>query len=91
MILDLDKIREIYGDSSIEELNDNIETLSNNMNYLIKLGFGDVYDRVSLYPYMFLIEEKTFKEKVNELIDNLGYDYIEILEEDTSLWENVNE
>ena len=39
MILDLDKIREIYGDSSIEELNDNIETLSNNMNYLIKLGF----------------------------------------------------
>ena len=63
MILDLDKIREIYGDSSIEELNDNIETLSNNMNYLIKLGFDDVYDMVSLYPYMFLIEEETFKEK----------------------------
>lgn len=91
MILDLDKIREIYGDSSIDELNDNIETLTHNMNYLIKLGFDDVYDTVSLYPHMFLIEEKTFKEKVNELIDNLGYDYIEILEEDTSLWENVNE
>ena len=91
MILDLDKVREIYGDSSIEELNDNIETLTHNMNYLIKLGFDDVYDTVSLYPYMFLIEEETFKEKVNKLIENLGYDYIEILEEDTSLWENVNE
>ena len=91
MILDLDKIREIYGDSSIEELNDNIETLTHNMNYLIKLGFDDAYDTVSLYPYMFLIDEETFKEKVNNLIDSLGFDYIEKLAEETSLWENVNE
>ena len=91
MILDLDKIREIYGDSSIEELNDNIETLTNNMNYLFKLGFDDVYDTVSLYPYMFLIDEDIFKEKVNTLIDSLGFDYLEKLAEDTSLWESVNE
>ena len=26
-----------------------------------------------------------------DIAQNLGYDYIEILEEDTSLWENVNE
>ena len=91
MILDLDKVREIYGDSSIEELNDNIETLTHNMNYLIKLGFDDVYDTVSIYPYMFLIDEETFKEKVNNLIDSLGFDYIEKLAEETSLWENVNE
>lgn len=91
MILDLEKIREIYGDSSIEELNDNIESLTNNMNYLFKLGFDDVYDTVSLYPYMFLIDEETFKEKVNNLIDSLGFDYLKKLEEDTSLWENVNE
>ena len=91
MILDLDKVREIYGDSSIEELNDNIETLTHNMNYLIKLGFDDVYDTVSLYPYMFLIDEDIFKEKVNSLIDSLGFAYLEKLTEDTSLWENVNE
>ena len=91
MILDLDKIREIYGDSSIEELNDNIEPLTHNMNYLIKIGFDDVYDTVSIYPYMFLIDEETFKEKVNNLIDSLGFDYIEKLAEETSLWENVNE
>ena len=49
-------------------LNDNIESLTNNMNYLCKLGFADVYDIVSLYPYMFLIdEENEFKEKVNNL------------------------
>lgn len=88
---DLDKIKEIYGESSIYELQDNIEELISNMKYLSSLGFTDIYDIVSTHPYMFLIDEDDFKEKVDLLIKKLGVEYIEKLEEDTSLWENVYE
>lgn len=91
MKYDLDKIKEIYGESSIYELQDNIEELVSNMKYLSKLGFTDIYDIVSTHPYMFLITEEEFQNKVNILINKLGIEYIEKLEEDTSLWESIYE
>ena len=91
MNYDLDKIKEIYGESAIYEFGDNIEELVSNMKYLSKLGFTDIYDIVSTHPYMFLMDEKDFKEKVNNLIKELGVEYIEKLDEDTSLWESIYE
>ena len=91
MKYDIDKIKEIYGESSIYELEDNIDELVSNMKYLSKLGFTDIYDIVSTHPYMFLIEEKDFQEKVNNLIEKLGVEYIEKLDEDTSIWESIYE
>ena len=55
MKLDLEKISFIYGESSIYEFKDNVEKLANNINYLSKIGFSDVYDIVALYPYLFII------------------------------------
>ena len=91
MKYDLDKIKEIYGESSIYELQDNIDELISNMKYLSKLGFNNIYDIVSTHPYMFLIDEEIFKNKVDILISDLGVEYIEKLDEDTSLWERVYE
>ena len=91
MKYDLDKIKEIYGESSIYEIQDNIEELISNMKYLSKLGFKDIYDILSTHPYMFLIEENDFKEKVDKLITELGVEYVEKLDEDTSLWESIYE
>ena len=90
MKLDLDKIKEIYGEKIIYQLDDNIEELISNMKYLLHLGFDDVYDIVSLYPYMFIMDEDLFREKVDILINNLGVEYKEKLSLDTSLWEEVN-
>lgn len=91
MKYDLDKIKEIYGESSIYELEDNIEELISNMKYLSSLGFSDIYDILSTHPYMFLINEVDFKDKVNNLINELGIEYIEKLDQDTSLWESIYE
>ena len=91
MKLDLEKISFIYGESSIYEFKDNVEKLANNINYLSKIGFSDVYDIVALYPYLFIIEENEFKEKIDYLINKLGVEFIEKLEQDTNLWEIVNE
>ena len=75
MKLDLEKISFIYGESSIYEFKDNVENLTNNINYLSKIGFSDVYDIVALYPYLFIIEENEFKEKIDYLINKLGVEF----------------
>ena len=91
MEIDLEKIREIYGNSSIYEISDNIDELKANMKYLYNLGIEDVLNVIELYPYMFLQERDIFKEKVDNLIDKLGTDYIEKLSEDFNLWSEVDE
>ena len=91
MNINFNKIQKIYGTSTIIEFQENKEELIENIKYLNKLGFDNIEDIIELFPYMFLIERENFKEKVNELIGKLGIDYLEKLNEDTSLWENVNE
>ena len=89
MKIDFKKLNEIYGINLIYEFKKNIEDVEENINYLIKLGFTRVYDIVELYPYMFLMTEDIFKEKVNLLIEHLGVEYISLLEENTDLWGGV--
>ena len=89
MKVDFKKITEIYGINLIYEFKENIEDVEENINYLIDLGFKKVYDVVELYPYMFLMTDDIFKEKINLLIEHLGVEYINLLEENTDLWGGV--
>lgn len=89
MKIDFKKLNEIYGINLIYEFKKNIDDVEENINYLIKLGFSNIYDVLELYPYMFLMTEDIFKEKVNLLIERLGVEYISLLEENTDLWGGV--
>jgi len=89
MKLDLNKIQEIYGDSSIYEIKNHMDQVVDNMNYLLSLGFNDVYNIVENDPYMFLYDKKEFINKIDKLINKLGVEYIEKLEEDFSLWGEI--
>lgn len=91
MEIDIDKILEIYGNSSIYEINDNMDELKANMKYLYDKGIEDVLNIIELYPYMFLQDRNTFKEKTDNLLNKLGVDYIEKLSEDFNLWSEVDE
>lgn len=91
MGIDIDKILEIYGNSSIYEINDNMDELKANMKYLYDKGIEDVLNIIELYPYMFLQDRNTFKEKTDNLLNKLGVDYIEKLSEDFNLWSEVDE
>lgn len=91
MGIDIDKILEIYGNSSIYEINDNMDELKTNMKYLYDKGIEDVLNIIELYPYMFLQDRNTFKEKTDNLLNKLGVDYIEKLSEDFNLWSEVDE
>ena len=91
MKLDLGKIREIYGDNTLYEFQDNVEELTANMNYLLKLGFENIYDIVECNPYIFITEENLFKKRVNRLITSLGIDYEDRLNNDITLWSIIDD
>ncbi len=89
MKLNLKKIQEIYGNSAIYEIEDHLDIIVNNMNYLVSLKFNNVYSILETNPYMFLYDNNRFKEKINNLIQKLGVEYIEKLDNDISLWGEI--
>ena len=91
MKLDLEKLKEIYGESIVIEIEKNMDSFIDNINHLITYGFKDPYDVVETNPYLFLNTPETFKEKMEKLIQKLGVNYIEKLGEDISLWSEVDD
>lgn len=84
--MDIEKIKEIYGDSIIELINQNIDDVSMNIKYLKELGFTDVEDIFERYVYIFMEDNSTFKRKINKFINIIGKDYVSILENNMELW-----
>ena len=89
MKIDFMKIKEIYGEDALIACNENIDELVKNINYLISLGFDDYEDIIERYPLAFVEDHEIVKERVDELIDRLGPDYLEILAEDMGYWEEL--
>ena len=89
MEINSEKLEEIYGKSLVKEMHDDIENLIENMKYLDKLEFDDIYDIIEVNPYLFLIDNNEFIKRINNLITSLGIEYLQILAEDTSYWGNI--
>ena len=89
MDIDFNKIKEIYGFDVLNACKDNVNDLVKNINYLVKLDFDDVCDVVERFPFIFLDDHEHFKHKINKLIEKLGIDYIDILEENMGIWEEL--
>ena len=91
MELNMNRINEIFGNSMISEIKENKEEFIKNIEYVFSLGYKDTYELVELYPETFLIDPTIFKEKVNKLLDSLGVESFEILNENLELWGSINE
>ena len=89
MNIDFNKISDTYGDSVIELVRDNIEDVNENINYMIKLGFTDIEDIFERYTLIFIDTPSTFKYKLNKLINELGSNYIDIIENDLFILEKL--
>lgn len=88
MQINYNKILELYGAELFEDIKDNSSNVINNINYLSSIGIIDISDLFERYPYIFILDNKLFIEKVNKLINK--YDnYIEEVNNDISLWEEI--
>lgn len=91
MELDIAKLANIYGTSIIHDINDEIENLVPNIRYMKSIGFTNVEDIIELYPFLFIKDNVEFTEKVEQLINKVGSDYIEVLNTNTELWGYIDE
>lgn len=87
MDIDFIKIKEIYGEDIIFQTKENYEDVIENIKYLITLGFNDVEDIFEREVFLFLYDPKTFKEKITKLINDIGNNYVELIENNIELLE----
>lgn len=86
MNINIDKIKEIYGENSLYEIKNNLDNVINNVNYLIEYNIKNIEEILECYPYIFLMSEEEFKTMIDNYIKELGINYQEELEQDMSLW-----
>ena len=87
--IDFDKISEIYGNEVLNEIQNNIDEVMKNINYMYTLGFDDVEDIFERETLLFLYNSSIFKEKLDKLIFKLGVTYVDDIENDLSLLEDL--
>lgn len=87
--VDFDKISEIYGEEVLREMQENMDEVIKNVNYMYMLEFNDVEDIFEREILLFLYDHDTFKDKLNKLIYKLGLNYVEKIENDLSLLEGL--
>ena len=68
---------------------ENLKDVESNVNYLNSLGYSDTIDIFERYPYIFIQTEKEFKSKINELKNKIGDNYVEIIENNLELLEEL--
>ena len=89
MKVNLNNIRDTYGDSIVLLIKDNIDDVMKNIDYLNKLNFTDIEDIFERFAILFLDTPSIFKNKIDNLIKELGYDYVDIIENDLSILEKL--
>ena len=87
--IDFERMKEIYGDEIEEIINENIDIIEKNIQFLNDLKFEDAEGIFEMYPDLFMNFPKEFEEKILKLKDQLGENYVEIIENDTSVLENI--
>ena len=89
MNINFNKVYEIYGEDVIELIRENVDEVKKNLGYVIRLGFSDVEDIFERYSVIFIYDNNEFVEKINKLINKLGQNYVEIIENDLSILEEL--
>ncbi|MBE6149369.1 MAG: hypothetical protein E7170_01435 [Firmicutes bacterium] len=87
MNINYEKIKEIYGEELLEYIKEDSSIVVENIKHLIFLEFNDVEDIFERYAPLFL--EYEFKNKINSLIKKIGPDYVDMIENDLGLLEEL--
>ena len=89
MKIDFEKIEEIYGSSVIEEIKNNSKDILENIKYLKELNINDIEDIFERYSLIFICDKNEFKNKVDKLISKIGINYVDMLDNNMELWEEL--
>ena len=90
MNIDFDRIEKIYGSSIINSIYLLKDDVIDNIKYFISLGFEDTEDIFERQVLIFICQKEEFRVKINNLIKKLGNNYIEEIENDISLLDELS-
>lgn len=90
MNIDFDRIEKIYGSSIINSIALLKDDVIDNIKYFISLGFEDTEDIFERQVLIFICPKEEFSVKINNLIKKLGNNYIEEIENDISLLDELS-
>lgn len=89
MNIDFDRIEKIYGSSIINSIALLKDDVIDNIKYFISLGFEDTEDIFERQVLIFICPKEELRVKINNLIKKLGNNYIEKIENDISLLDEL--
>ena len=90
MDIDYDNIKEIYGNDILSEIISNKEDIIKNLYYFYQLGFEDVEDIFERQVMIFICSNDEFINKINNLINKIGNNYIDEIENNIELLDELN-
>lgn len=89
MSINILKIKELHGEEILNDIKNNIENVNKNISYLVYLNFSDVGDIVERVTPLFIDDFNNFKIKIDRLITKLGLYYVEQIEGNIGLLEDL--
>ena len=89
MNINVDKIEQIYGSEILKHVIENKEDIEKNINYMVKFEFNDIEDIFERITPLFITDSKTFKNKMDKLIKKIGPYYVNIIESDLGILEEL--
>ena len=87
--IDLKTMKEVYGKEIYEIISSNIDIIEENLKYLRKLKFDDYVGIFERCPIIFTYFPKDFKRKFDELVQRIGDNYVEKIESNIDLVEEL--
>lgn len=88
-MINFDRIEQIYGVEMLKNIKENKEEVGKNIDYMIKLNFKDIQDIFERITPIFITKNDLFKNKINTLIRKLGISYVEIIENNLEILEEL--
>ena len=89
MNINFERMKEIYGNEIEKIIKENIDIIQKNIKFLKELEFEDAEGIFEMYPELFMNFPQNFREKILKLKEQLGDNYIEKIENDLSILENI--
>ena len=88
--IDLNKMKEVYGDEILEMIENNMDIISENILTMKKYNFDDIEWLFEANPSFFMNFPKRFEEKIKEMIEKIGPNYVEYIQENVDILEEFN-
>ena len=88
--VNLENMKEIYGEEIIEVILDNKDLIKENARTLEKYKFNDIENIFERYPNLFMNFPRQFEEKIIKLKEIYGEDFVNIIENNMDILENID-